>query len=432
MDLGLLTGFVLVVLFVLLGMGLWIAISLLGTALAVFFVATDSPAGSIMATTIWGGSASWTLTALPLFIWMGEILFRSKLSESMFAGLSPWLNGLPGRLLHVNVVGCGIFAAACGSSAATQATVGRISLPELEKRGYDPKMSMGSLMGSGTLGIMIPPSITFIVYGVSAEVSIARLFAAGVGPGVLLVMLFAGYIVIWSLRNRARMPPADPPIPFVEKLRRSRHLVPICVLILLVIGSIYTGVATPTESAGIGVLGALGVCAASGSLTRKMFVESVREATRTSCMIAFIVTGSVFLSSAIDFTGLPNWIAGFINSFHLGTAGLLVALTILFVVLGTALDGISIVVLASSLLLPTVQAAGIDLIWFGVYMVIMVEISMISPPVGINLFVMQLMSGKSLGFVSMAVLPFLLLMIVAVGLLMAFPQIATYLPSRLF
>ena len=432
MDLGVLTGFVLVVLFVLLGMGLWIAISLLGTALAVFFVATDSPAGSIMATTIWGGSASWTLTALPLFIWMGEILFRSKLSESMFAGLSPWLNGLPGRLLHVNVVGCGIFAAACGSSAATQATVGRISLPELEKRGYDPKMSMGSLMGSGTLGIMIPPSITFIVYGVSAEVSIARLFAAGVGPGVLLVMLFAGYIVIWSLRNRARMPPADPPIPFVEKLRRSRHLVPICVLILLVIGSIYTGVATPTESAGIGVLGALGVCAASGSLTRKMFVESVREATRTSCMIAFIVTGSVFLSSAIDFTGLPNWIAGFINSFHLGTAGLLVALTILFVVLGTALDGISIVVLASSLLLPTVQAAGIDLIWFGVYMVIMVEISMISPPVGINLFVMQLMSGKSLGFVSMAVLPFLLLMIVAVGLLMAFPQIATYLPSRLF
>lgn len=432
MDPGMLTLFVLFVLFVLLGMGLWISIALLGTGLAVFFVATDSPAGSIMATTIWGGSASWTLTALPLFIWMGEILFRSKLSEAMFAGLSPWLNWLPGRLLHVNVIGCGIFAAACGSSAATQATVGKISLPELEKRGYDPRMSMGSLMGSGTLGIMIPPSITFIVYGVSAEVSIARLFAAGIGPGILLILLFTTYIVFWSLRNRARMPPADPPMPLMEKLRRSRHLIPIVLLIVLVIGSIYAGVATPTESAAIGVLGALGVCAVSGALTRRMFVDSVREATRTSCMIAFIVIGSVFLSSAIDFTGLPVWIAKFINSFHLGAAGLLVALTILFVILGTALDGISIVVLASSLLMPTVQAAGIDLVWFGVYMVIMVEISMISPPVGINLFVMQLMSGRSLGFVSLAVLPFLSLMIVAVGLLMAFPQIATYLPSRLF
>lgn len=291
---------------------------------------------------------------------------------------------------------------------------------------------MGSLMGSGTLGIMIPPSITFIVYGVSAEVSIARLFAAGIGPGILLILLFTTYIVFWSLRNRARMPPADPPMPLMEKLRRSRHLIPIVLLIVLVIGSIYAGVATPTESAAIGVLGALGVCAVSGALTRRMFVDSVREATRTSCMIAFIVIGSVFLSSAIDFTGLPVWIAKFINSFHLGAAGLLVALTILFVILGTALDGISIVVLASSLLMPTVQAAGIDLVWFGVYMVIMVEISMISPPVGINLFVMQLMSGRSLGFVSLAVLPFLSLMIVAVGLLMAFPQIATYLPSRLF
>jgi len=432
MDVGLLTLGMLVTLFILLGSGLWIAIALLGTGLAVFLAATDAPAGSILATTVWGGSASWTLTALPLFIWMGEILFRSRLSEEMFRGIAPWLNWLPGRLLHVNIVGCGIFAAACGSSAATMATVGRISLPELAKRGYDPGISMGSLTGAGTLGIMIPPSITFIVYGVAAEVSIARLFAAGIMPGILLMALFGGYIVLWALRNRARMPAADPAIPFIEKLRRSKHLIPICFLIALVIGSIYAGIATPTESAAVGVVGALALCAASGTLTRRTFVDSLREATRTSCMIAFIVTGSLFLSAAMDFTGLPNWIANYLKSFHLGATGLLMVLTVLFMVLGTALDGISIVVLASSLLLPTIQAAGIDLIWFGVYMVIMVEMSMVSPPVGINLFVMQLMSGRSLGFVSMAVLPFFLLMVVAVGILMAFPQIATYLPSKLF
>jgi len=432
MDVGLLTLGVVVTLLLLLATGLWIAMALLGTGLLVFLVATDAPAGSIMATTIWGGSANWALTALPLFVWMGEILFRSRLSESMFHGLAPWLGRLPGRLLHVNVVGCGIFAAACGSSAATMATIGRISLPELDKRGYDPRMSMGALTGAGTLGIMIPPSITFIVYGVAAEVSIARLFAAGILPGLLLMVLFMGYIVLWALRNRSKMPPADPPVAFFEKLRRGRHLIPICLLIALVIGSIYAGIATPTESAVIGVVGALVLCAISGTLTRRAFVDSVREATRTSCMIAFIIMGSLFLSAAMDFTGLPKWIAGFIGSFELGAIGLLAVLTVLFAILGCFLDGVSIVVLASSLLLPTVQAAGIDLIWFGVYMVLMVEMSMVTPPVGLNLFVMQLMSGRSIGFVSRAAIPFFLLMIVGVAILMAFPAIATFLPSRLF
>ncbi len=432
MDTALLALGVVFTLLLLLGAGLWIAISLLATGLAVFLVATDAPAGSIMATTIWGGSASWTLTALPLFIWMGEILFRSRLSEEMFSGLAPWLNRLPGRLLHVNVVGCGIFAAACGSSAATMATIGRISLPELDKRGYDPAMSMGALSGAGTLGIMIPPSITFIVYGVAAEVSIARLFAAGIVPGLMLMVLFMGYIMVWALRNRERMPPAEPPIRFIEKVRRGRHLIPICVLIALVIGAIYLGIATPTESAAIGVVGALALCAISGTLTRATFVASVREATRTSCMIAFIVMGSLFLSAALDFTGLPKWIAQFIGSFNFGAVGLLVLLTMLFAILGCFLDGVSIVVLASSLLLPTVQAAGIDLIWFGVYMVLMVEMSMVTPPVGLNLFVMQLMSGRSLGFVSRAAIPFFALMIVGVALLVAFPSIATYLPKKLF
>jgi tripartite ATP-independent transporter DctM subunit len=363
---------------------------------------------------------------------MGEILFRSRLSEQMFEGLAPWLNRLPGRLLHVNVVASGIFAAACGSSSATLATIGRISLPELAKRGYDHRMSIGPLAGAATLGIMIPPSITFIVYGVSAEVSIARLFAAGVFPGIMLMLLFMGYIAVWALLNPTKIPPPEPGMSFVEKVRRGKHLIPVVLLIVAVIGSIYTGVATATESAVIGVVGALVLSATSGTLTKSMVIDSVREAMRTSCMIAFIVMGSLFLSAAVDFTGLPVWIAKYISSFGLSAYGLLAVLTVLFAILGCFLDGISIVVLASSLLLPSVQAAGIDLIWFGVYMVLMVEMSMVTPPVGLNLFVMQLMSGRSLGYIARATFPFFILMVVGTLLLVVFPQIATFLPSRLF
>lgn len=385
-----------------------------------------------MATTIWGSSASWTLTALPVFIWMGEILFRSRLSDEMFRGLAPWLGWLPGRLLHVNVLGCGIFAAACGSSAATMATIGRISLPELQRRGYPASVSMGALTSAGTLGIMIPPSITFIVYGVSAEVSIAKLFAAGIVPGLVLMLLFMGYLMVWALTHSSQMPPAEPGSKFIEKLRSSRHLIPVVLLIALVIGSIYTGIATPTESAALGVAGALILSAVSGTLSWTTFIESIREAVRTSCMIAFIIMGSMFLSAAVDFTGLPHEIAKFIDSFALSPNGLLLTLTILFAILGCFLDGVSIVVLASSLLLPTVQAAGIDLIWFGVFMVLMVEMSMVTPPVGLNLFIMQMMSGRDLGFVSRAALPFFAIMLVFVVLLVAFPQMATLLPRILF
>jgi tripartite ATP-independent transporter DctM subunit len=412
--------------------GLWIGVALIGASLVTLLVGTSAPAGAIMATSIWGGSASWTLTALPLFIWMGEILYRTRLSEEMFEGLAPWMRALPGRLLHVNVIGCGIFAAACGSSAATMATVGRMSLPELKKRNYDERMAVGSLCSAGTLGIMIPPSIAMILYGVTAEVSIARLFAAGILPGLLLMVLFMGYIVLWAVVNRNRMPPPEPHVRWLDRLRRARLLIPICVLIAFVIGSIYAGIATPTESAGIGVTGALILSAISGTLTWNTFLASVREATRTSCMIALIVAGSIYLSAAMDFTGMPQWIAKQISSLGLPAYGLLAVLTVLFAVLGSFLEGISIIVLASSLLLPTVQAAGIDLVWFGVYLVLLVEMSMVSPPVGVNLFVIQLMSGRDMAYVSWASLPFFVLMIAAVAILVVFPQIATYLPSRLF
>ena len=432
MELAFITAVAMLALTFFLMSGLWIGVALLGVGLVTFLVGTTAPAGAIMATSIWGGSASWTLTALPLFVWMAEILFRTKLSEEMFQGLAPWMGGLPGRLLHVNIVGCGIFAAACGSSAATMATVGRISLPELKKRGYDEKVAIGSLCSAGTLGIMIPPSITFILYGATAEVSIARLFAAGILPGILLIVLFMSYIIVWALLNPAKMPPREPSMPFLERIKQARNLIPISLLIVFVIGSIYTGVATPPESAGLGVTGALILSAISGTLTRASFIASVREATRTSCMIGLIFSGTIYLSAAMDFTGMPHWIAKQIVSFNLSAYGLLAVLTVLFAVLGTFLEGISIVVLASSLLLPTVQAAGIDLIWFGVFLVLLVEMSMVSPPVGLNLFIIQLMSGRDMAFVSWACVPFFMLMILAVVILVVFPGIATYLPSKLF
>ena len=292
-----------------------------------------------MATTVWGASASWTLTALPLFIWMGEILFRTRLSEDMFQGLAPWMARLPGRLMHVNIVGCGIFAAVSGSSAATCATIGRMSLPELKRRGYDERMSIGTLAGSGTLGLLIPPSIIMIVYGVAADVSIGRLFIAGVLPGILLIALFMGYVVVWSLMNPDRTPPGGPAMTLGERLRASRRLIPVVVLIAAVIGSIYSGIATATEAAALGVAGALVLSAASGTLTWNSFRESLMGAMVTSSMIAFILAGAAFLTVAMGFTGIPRVLAQFINELGLSPLALLAALTVFFVPLAVSSTG---------------------------------------------------------------------------------------------
>jgi tripartite ATP-independent transporter DctM subunit len=295
-----LTVSLLVVLFALLGSGLWVALSLLAVGLVGMAVFTDAPVGQVLATTVWGSSNSWALAALPLFIWMGEILFRSRLSEDMFTGLAPWMNNLPGRLLHVNVLGCGIFAAVSGSSAATAQTIGKMSIPELQKRGYDETMIIGTLAGSATLGLLIPPSIILIVYGVAVEESIARLFVAGVLPGLLLVGFFMGYIAIWSLVNRTRMPPPEDKLPLWERVVRTRSLIPVILLIGGVIGSIFAGWASPTDAAAVGVVLALVLSWASGTLNRETFVAALLGATRTSCMIGFILAGAAFLTVAID------------------------------------------------------------------------------------------------------------------------------------
>ena len=420
-----------VVLFALLGSGVWVAFSLFGVGLVAMELFTSAPVGRVLATSVWGASNSWALAALPLFIWMGEILFRSRLSEDLFGGLAPWMGRMPGRLMHVNILGCSIFAAVSGSSAATAATIGRMSLPELAKRGYDETMSIGTLAGSGTLGLLIPPSIILIVYGVAIEESIARLFVAGILPAAVLVVLFIGYVVLWSLLHPERTPAREPSMPLREQVWQSRRLIPVILLILGVIGSIYIGIASPTDAAAVGVFLALLLSWLSGSLTRRSFVDGLMGATRTSCMIAFILAGASFLTSAMGFTGIPRMLAEWIGTQGLSTYGLLAALTVFFVVLGCFLDGISLVVLTTAVILPVVEAAGIDRIWFGIYLVVVVEMSQITPPVGFNLFVLQGLTGRNILQVAKAALPFFLILVLGVVLLVAFPQLALWLPEMM-
>ena len=418
-------------LFLILGSGVWIGLTLSGVAWIAMQLFSSRPAGDAMAITIWGSASSWTLTALPLFVWMGEILFRTRLSNDMFRGLAPWMQSLPGRLLHTNVVGCTIFAAVSGSSAATVATIGKMSLPELKRRGYPDGIVVGSLAGAGTLGLLIPPSIIMIVYGVSAEVSIAQLFVAGVLPGLLLAGLFSSYLAGWALLNPGHVPPADPGLTLAHKLRESRHLIPVVLLIAAVLGSIYGGVATATESAALGVVGALLIAGVQGSLNWQTFKDSLLGGVRLYCMIALILAGAAFLTLSMGYIGLPRHLAEWIATLGLSQWQLLLALMLFYIVLGCFLDGISMVVLTMGVILPTVQAAGIDLIWFGIFIVIVVEMAQVTPPVGFNLFVLQGMTGRDIGWIAKVAFPFFLLMVLACALIYWVPGIVTWLPAQM-
>lgn len=425
------TGLLIAALFLILGSGVWIGLTLSGVAWISIQIFSARPAGDAMAVTIWGSASGWTLTALPLFVWMGEILFRTRLSQDMFKGLAPWMQSLPGRLLHTNVAGCAIFAAVSGSSAATCATIGKMTIPELQRRGYPDNMIIGSLAGAGTLGLLIPPSIIMIVYGVAADVSIAQLFIAGVVPGILLALLFSGYIALWALRHPDQVPPRDPPMRLREKLKASGSLIPVLLLILGVLGSIYAGVATATEAAALGVVGALLLSGLQGSLNWATFRDALMGATRLYCMIALILAGAAFLTLAMGYIGLPRQLAEWIGSLGLSQLGLIVALTAFFIILGCFLDGISMVVLTMGVLMPTVQKAGIDPLWFGIFIVIVVEMAQITPPVGFNLFVLQGMTGKQLPWIARVALPMFLLMSAAVLLIYFVPGLVTWLPQQM-
>jgi tripartite ATP-independent transporter DctM subunit len=425
------TAALLVSLLLILGSGVWVGLSLTGVAWMAVTLFSSRPAGDAMAVTVWGSSSSWTLTALPLFIWMGEILFRTRLSQDMFKGLAPWVQALPGRLLHTNVIGCTIFAAVSGSSAATCATIGKMTLPELTRRGYPEHMVVGTLAGASTLGLLIPPSIIMIVYGVAAEVSISKLFIAGVFPGLLLAALFSGYIIFWALRHPEQVPAADGKTSFRQKIASSRSLIPVVLLIGAVLGSIYSGVATATEAAAVGVVGSLVLSMLQGSMNWATFRNALMGATRLYCMIALILAGAAFLTLAMGYVGLPRHLAEWIGTLDLSRAQLIVALAMFFIILGCFLDGISMVVLTMGVLMPTVQAAGIDPIWFGIFVVLVVEMAQITPPVGFNLFVLQGMTGRQLTWITKVTMPMFFLMCAAVALIYVFPGIVTWLPQKM-
>jgi len=427
----LLTIFFISVLLFFLGSGIWVALSMIGVSAIGMMLFTSRPVGDAMATTIWGTSSSWTLTALPLFVWMGEILFRTRLSENLFKGLSPWMQKLPGGLIHVNVVGCALFAAISGSSAATVATVGKMSIPELRKRNYPEKILLGSLAGSGTLGLLIPPSIILIIYGVAVQESIAKLFIAGILPGIMIALIFMSYVIVWSLINKKQMPKIVEEYSIFEKIKRSKQLLPVIILISAVIGSIYTGIATATEAASLGVVGALILSYFQKSLTLETFKTSLLGATKTSCMIAFILAGSTFLSLAMGFTGLPRNLAMWIQNMDLSPYVLIFVLMIFYIVLGMFLDGISAVVLTMAIIEPMIRQAGFDMIWFGIFLVIVVEMAQITPPVGFNLFVLQGMANKDMGYIARSAFPLFLLMVLAVILVVIFPEIALWLPEQM-
>ena len=426
-----LTIFFISVLLFFLGSGIWVALSMIGVSAIGMMLFTSRPVGDAMATTIWGTSSSWTLTALPLFVWMGEILFRTKLSENLFKGLSPWMQKLPGGLIHVNVVGCALFAAISGSSAATVATVGKMSIPELRKRNYPEKILLGSLAGSGTLGLLIPPSIILIIYGVAVQESIAKLFIAGIIPGIMIALIFMSYVIIWSLINKKDMPKIIEEYSFLEKIKRSKQLLPVILLIAAVIGSIYTGIATATEAASLGVVGALILSYFQKSLNLETFKSSLLGATKTSCMIAFILAGSTFLSLAMGFTGLPRNLAIWIQNMDLSPYVLIFVLMIFYIILGMFLDGISAVVLTMAIIEPMIRQAGFDMIWFGIFLVIVVEMAQIPPPVGFNLFVLQGMANKDMGFIAKSAFPLFLLMIFALILIIFFPEIVLWMPQQM-
>jgi C4-dicarboxylate transporter DctM subunit len=420
---------VVILLFGLLASGFWIALSLLLTAGVGLELFTRLPVDKIMAQALWNSLNSWSLAALPMFIFLGEMILRTRMSKLLFEGLIPWVQFIPGRLLHTNIAGSALFAAVSGSSPATAATIGKITLAQLAEKGYDRSLSYGSLAGAGTLGLLIPPSIVLIVYGVLAEVSIGQLFVAGVVPGLLLASLFSLYIIVRVIANPKLGPDAPQHFSWGERLQALVKLLPVAFLILFILGSIYLGYATPSEAAAIGVLLSVVMAAVLGDLDWRTFVDAIRGTLNTSAMICFIIAGASFLSVAMGYLRLPSTIAQRIGAMGLEPVMLIVILTIFYIVLGFFLDGISIIVMTLPISLPLIVQAGFSPLWFGIFLTVVIEAGQITPPVGFNLFVIQGLTKEPIERVAVAALPFFVLLLVAVALLTAFPILVTWLPG---
>ena len=419
------------IMFVLLGSGVWIGPTLMAVAAIAIDVIAGRPAGASISTTAWSTSSSWMLTALPMFIWMGDILFHSKLSEDLFKGLAPLMGRIPGGLLHTNVMGCTLFGSVSGSSVATLTTVGKMTIPELRRRGYPEHLVVSTLAGPATLGLMIPPSIIMIVYGALTNESIAAINIAGILPGLVLAGLFSGYVAFRALTMKDYHPAEEPKVSLREKLHGARRLIPVIILLTVVIGTMLAGIATATEAAATGVVGALALALWQGTLTRENFMASLMSATRSSAMISLILVSAGSLSLAMGYLGLPEMLATWVDSFQLSAFWLLMGLLVLYTILGHFLDGISCVALTITIVEPMVRHAGIDMIWFGIFIVLVVEMAQITPPVGFNLTVLQSMTGHDLFKIGWWSVPMHIIMLVMVFIMIAFPELATWLPKQM-
>ncbi|MBS8262773.1 C4-dicarboxylate ABC transporter permease [Roseibium polysiphoniae] len=431
---ALISGFtVLVLILLFLGSGVWVFVGLLLVSTTGLALVLDFPPhriGVILSKILFRSASSWELAAIPLFIWMGEIIFRTNISSRLFEGLAPFVSRLPGGLIHTNVAGSTLFAAVSGSSAATTATVGKITTVELKRRGYDESLSLGSLAGAGSLGLLIPPSIVMIIYGVLAEVSITRLFAAGILPGLLVAGLYSAYILVRCAMTPGLEPPKDTQL--VSKRRALLDLLPVLLLVGLVLGAIYSGLATPSEAAAVGVLGTLVLATLLRQMSLGLLCDSLMGAVRASAMVCSILVAAAFLSTAMGYMHVPQDVASLIAAADIGPYGLIALLALFYIVLGFFLDGISIVVMSLPITLPPIIAMGFDPIWFGVFLVLMVELGQMTPPVGFNLFVIQGLTGVPIGRVARAAFPFFLLMAFGVAIVTIWPQIVLWLPSALF
>lgn len=426
---------ILLLIFVFLGLGFWVFSGLFLVSIGGLVLIQGMPLdriGIIATNIIYSYSSAWELAAIPMFIWMGEIIFRTDLSDRLFRGLSPLVDFIPGRLLHTNIMGCTLFAAVSGSSAATTATVGKITTSELNRRGYDTNLSIGSLAGAGSLGLLIPPSIVMIIYGILAEVSISRLFAAGILPGLLVAAIYSSYIMVRAGLDPSKAPRGAERYSLGDRLWGLVNLLPVLFLVVVVLGSIYSGLATPSEAAAVGVAGAIFVTLVLRQLTVDVFIESLKGALRTSCMVCSILIAAAFLSTAMGYLGIPRNLAETIADMNLSPVALILILSLFYVMLGLFLDGISIIVMSLPVTLPMATIAGFDPIWFGVYLVLMTELAQVTPPVGFNLFVIQGLTGESIGRVARAAFPFFLLMCLSVAIITIFPEIALWLPEVLF
>lgn len=418
-----------------LGAGVWIFVALLMVGISGLYFLLDFPLpriGSIMRGTMWRTASTWELAAVPLFVFMGELMFRTDISERLFKGIAPWANLVPGRLMHCNVAGCTIFAAVSGSSTATTATVGKITLEELTRRNYDMNLAVGSLAGAGSLGLMIPPSITMIIYGVLAEESITDLFAAGILPGLLISALYAAFIAVRAYLNPAIAPDDGTRFRMRDILPSLMNLFPVLLLVLVVLGGIYTGLATPSEAAALGFGASILLVAALGQFTWKIFLDSLAGAARITCMVITILVAAAFMSSSMAYLHVPQEIAALLTELNLGPFGLILLIGIFYVILGMFLDGLSIMVMTLPITLPLISAAGWDAVWFGVFLVVMIELGLITPPIGFNLFVLQGITGKPIGVIARGAFPFFLLMMLSAIIITAFPSLVLWLPDVLF